>query len=77
MKPRVKLHRFEPISTESQPHAASIVAAAEFHGGAVTAHHLQSWFSVACCIARINRALDRAGWRRERNAEGVIVWVGP
>lgn len=70
--------RVEPIAHEFQPSHSKIVASAELMGGAVTARHMQDWFGRGTiCIARINRALDRAGWSRERNADGVIVWVKP
>lgn len=72
--------RLEPISYDDQVSHAHIVAEAERLGGAVTASRLREELHKKCkiaCIARINRALDRAGWNRERNADGVIVWVKP
>lgn len=72
--------RVEPLESEYQVSHAHIVAEAERLGGAVTARRLREELHKKCkiaCIARINRALDRAGWNRERNADGVIVWVKP
>lgn len=72
--------RFEPIAHEYQVSHPIIVAKAEDLGGAVTARHLKNELRKKgkfACIARINRALDNAGWAREHNQDGVIVWVNP